>query len=248
MRTAGTGSTDRRPRHSRFPSRVPPLSAFASDLDRTLVRVGDRPSPRARAALRRAQELGLRTVLVSGRRAPDLLPYVRGLRYLDAVVAENGAIVEAPLGSSPRVYGRRVASRVRDRVAKLPDLGAESGEVVVSVPREEASRLRRALRGLPVVLVGNVGHVMALPVGITKGTGARRALAALRADGGRFAAIGDAENDLDLLRGAAFSGAVANAEPEVRAVADYVCRGRCDAGVLEFVLGPLSAYVGAGTR
>jgi hydroxymethylpyrimidine pyrophosphatase-like HAD family hydrolase len=234
-------------RHSRFARKVPRLSAFATDLDRTIVKVGDRPSLRARTALRRAQELGLQTLLISGRRYPDLLPYVRELRHLDGVVAENGAIVEAPLGSAPRVFGRDVGATIRARVARVPGLSAECGEVVVSVWNRDAARVRRAVVGLPVEIIGNVRKVMVLPRGVTKGTGTRRALRSLGHTNGGYAAIGDAENDLDLLERAAISGAVANAEPVVRRAVDYVSRRRYDAGVLEFVLGPVTAYVHAGS-
>jgi hydroxymethylpyrimidine pyrophosphatase-like HAD family hydrolase len=238
---------DARSRLSRFDAPVPRLDAFASDLDRTLVRVGEAPSEEARAALRRVQDLGLRTLLVSGRRRPDLDPFVRGLRYLDAVVAENGAIIEAPLGSPLRWEGRAVARAVRARVAADPRLEAEVGDVVVSVPRAATARLRHAVAGLPVDLITNVGHTMALPRGITKGSGTARALRQLGVRAGRYAAIGDAENDLALLERAALSGAVANAEPRVQRTVDYVCRRRFEAGVLEFVLGPLSASVLART-
>jgi|HubBroStandDraft_1064217.scaffolds.fasta_scaffold00528_25 hydroxymethylpyrimidine pyrophosphatase-like HAD family hydrolase len=238
-------SDHRRTRHIRFDRPVSPLAAFASDLDRTLVNVGDRPSGDARAALREAQALGLGTLLVSGRRYPDLMPYVRALRYVDGLVAENGAIVEAPLGSVPRVFGRAVGAAVRVRLAAVPGLEVEYGEVVASVLQRHAPQLRRAVKGLPVQLVGNVRHLMALPTGISKGSGTRRALVRLGYRAGRYAAIGDAENDLDLLSGAALAGAVANAEPEVRAAADYVCRGRYAAGVLEFIRGPVTERVRA---
>ncbi len=86
---------------------------------------------------------------------------------------------------------------------------------------------------------------MVLPRGVTKGAGVATALARLGVPAGEYAAIGDAENDLDLLRGAALAGAVGNAEPRVRAVADYVARGRYARGVLEFVRGPIARRVAA---
>jgi len=248
MSPSPDGQADRRTRHSRFDRTVSALGAFASDLDRTLVAVGDRPSGDARTALHEAQSMGLRTVLVSGRRYPDLLPYVRGLRYLDGLVAENGAIVEAPLGSAPHVFGRSVGAAVRVRLEGVRGLGAEYGEVVVSVLNRHGPQLRRAVSGLPVQLVGNVRHVMALPRGVTKGSGMRRAMALLGVRGRGCAAIGDAENDLDLLAGAALSGAVANAEPAVRAAVDYVCRERYGAGVLEFVRGPVTERLHPAAR
>ncbi|MGA8542136.1 MAG: HAD family hydrolase [Thermoplasmata archaeon] len=239
---------DRRPRHSRFPRSASRLRLFATDLDRTLLTPGERPSAAARAAVRGARELGLKTLLVSGRRYRELREYSHEFGEFDGIVAENGALIEAPLGTTPVVIGRRTGARVRDRLEADVSLPVEFGEVVASVPREMRPRLRRAVAGLPVDLVANVGHVMVLPHGVTKASGTRRALRQLRIPGAGYAAIGDAENDLDLLRGAVLSGAVANAVPEVRGAADYLCRAPSATGVLEFVVGPLTAAMAPGAN
>ena len=218
-------------------------AAFASDLDRTLIRPGRFPSPTARSALREARGIGLRVLLVSGRERTELEPYVRALGSLDGVVAENGAVVEAPLGSPPVVTGRRVAAAVRRRLAAHPELRAQIGQVMASVARRDGGRLRRLVAGLPVRLVANVDRLMVLPVGVDKRRGTRTALRRLGLAGAGYAAIGDAENDGPLLDGAALSGAVGNAERPLRRAADYVCRQRYERGVLEFVRGPLAEAV-----
>ena len=112
-------------------------------------------------------------------------------------------------------------------------------------PKEppEAVRAGRLVRDLPVDLVANVDRTMILPTGVTKASGMQLALRALRLRADRFAAIGDAENDLPLLRDAALSGAVRNAEPRVVAAADYVCQKTFGAGVEEFVRGPVAHYL-----
>ncbi len=221
------------------------LAGFASDLDRTLIRPNGGVTPTGRSALRAACALGLKTLLVSGRELRELRPFVRSLRFLDGVVAENGAIVEAPLGSTTAVRGRAVARAVRRRLASVPDLEIRAGEVVVSVPVGARRSVTGALRGLPVRLIANVDRLMVLPRGVDKGSGTRLALRRLGLGRSGYAAIGDAENDLALLRGARLSAAVRNAEPAVRAEADFRCRRRYDAGVLEFVRGPLSERAAA---
>jgi hydroxymethylpyrimidine pyrophosphatase-like HAD family hydrolase len=192
--------------------------------------------------------MGLRTLLVSGREYAKLQPYARRFGSLDALVAENGAVIEAPIGASPTILGRAGAKAITRRLREVPGLHPRFGEVVVSVPIRERSRLAAALRSLPVRILSNVDRVMALPVGINKADGTRRAMELLGLDRSAYAAIGDAENDLDLLRSAGLSGAVRNAEPTVRACVDYECRSPYAEGVLEFVRGPLATRRRDGPR
>jgi hydroxymethylpyrimidine pyrophosphatase-like HAD family hydrolase len=218
------------------------ISALATDLDRTLIRPGTRPGATAQRALQEAQELGLRTLLVSGRSYSALIPYARTLGHLDSIVAENGAVVEAPVGSRPTIFGARKMAEVRRRVGARPDLRAEFGVVIFSVPRSEGRRLRSLVSGLPVQVVANVGSLNIGPAGVSKRSGIRLALHRLGLARANYAAIGDAENDLEMLRDAELSGAVANAVPSVRVSVDYRCRARYARGVLEFVRGPVARY------
>jgi hydroxymethylpyrimidine pyrophosphatase-like HAD family hydrolase len=218
-----------------------PFATVVTDLDRTLLGPSGRATARARRALREIRALGFRALLVSGRTYADLTRYAPEFGEWDGLVAEDGAVVEAPIGQPPAVTGRRVAGVVRRRLGSNPRLHAEVGEVVASVPLQERRILARTLAGLPVELVANVDRLMILPTGVTKRSGVRMALRRMGLAGQGYAAIGDAENDLDLLQNADFSAAVANAIPTVRSAVDYLCRGSFDRGVLEFVEGPLRA-------
>lgn len=184
--------------------------------------------------------MGFRVLLVSGRPYSTLGVMAQKFGTLDGIVAENGAIVEAPLGTAPTVTGRRVARSVRARIRGQSRLHPDVGEIVISVPRSMRRRLEAAVAGLPVQLVPNVDRLMVVPDGVSKRSGMRTALRQLGIAHGRYAAIGDAENDVALLEGARLAGAVANAEPNVLAAVDYVCRERFERGVLEFVRGPLA--------
>jgi hydroxymethylpyrimidine pyrophosphatase-like HAD family hydrolase len=214
--------------------------ALGVDLDRTILREGRRIAPAAHTALREAHRMGLRTILVSGRLRPRLVELARELEDFDALVAENGAVVQSPMGASARIFGRRTASNVLRRLEAVPGLEVERGEVIVSAGLPEGRTLRTAVAGLPVGLVRNVDRWMVLPDGVNKASGMEAALRGLGLAGRPFAAIGDAENDLDLLRAASLSGAVANAEPAVLASVDFVCKRSFAGGVLEFVRGPVA--------
>jgi phosphoglycolate phosphatase len=225
--------------------RRPALVAFAVDLDRTLLPPGQ-PLPRsASALLATVQEMGLKVVLVSGREYDRLATFARKLRAVDALVAENGAVIEVPLGGKVTTVGSKSGARVRRRLGSARISGVATGDVVVSVPRAMWSRVEVLLEGFPVDLVPNADRVMVVPEGVTKASGMQRVLRALRLGSREYAAIGDGENDIGLLRAATLSAAVANAHPSVRSVVDYVCRGRFEAGVAEFVSGPLARRVSA---
>jgi hydroxymethylpyrimidine pyrophosphatase-like HAD family hydrolase len=233
-----------RRRHIRFPTVAHRPAVFATDLDRTLLRPGGAPTRAARTAIRAARALGLRTLLVSGRPHGELVRFADAFGGFDGLVAENGAVVEAPIGSRPLIAGARTAARVRRGLEGRSGLHCEFGEIVVSVPRRERRQLVRVVGSLPVRLVSNVDRVMVLPRGVSKWSGTRAAMRQLRLPGLRYAAIGDGENDLDLLRGSSLSGAVANATSQVRAIADYVSHAPFDRGVLEFVQRPLTVCLG----
>jgi HAD superfamily hydrolase (TIGR01484 family) len=65
------------------------LMVFALDYDGTIA-TGDRPDPEVRAAIEEVRRQGIVVVLVTGRRLDDLQRCASDLRFLDAVVAENG--------------------------------------------------------------------------------------------------------------------------------------------------------------
>lgn len=224
----------------------PSLMALAVDIDRTLLPPGRISLGPASKVLTTAHQMGLKVVLVSGREYPWLAALAAKLPFVDALVAENGAVVEAPVGGRVRVVGRATGSRVRRRLARSPWASAEYGEVVVSVPRSMGRKVGLLVRDLAVDLVPNADRVMVLPAGVTKASGMRVALRALHLGSHPFAAIGDGENDIPLLCEAALSGAVNNAHPRVAAIADYVCRAPFGDGVLEFVVGPLARYPSLG--
>jgi hydroxymethylpyrimidine pyrophosphatase-like HAD family hydrolase len=222
------------------------LVAVAIDLDRTLLPPDGTAVRGASIVLSRVQRMGLRVVLVSGREHSVLGSFSGRLKHVDALVAENGAVVEAPLGGRVRVVGRSTGVQVRQRLTRAGWAEVDFGEVVASVPRAMRSKVVAILNGLRVDLVPNVDRVMVLPKGVSKATGMQLALAALDLPARPFAAIGDGENDLSLLRTATLSAAVRNAQPRVLESVDYVCRASFGEGVAEFVRGPLLRALRAG--
>jgi hypothetical protein len=88
---------------------------------------------------------------------------------------------------------------------------------------------------LPLVLIFNRGRVMTAPQGVSKATGLRVALETLRLSARNAVAIGDAENDHELLRLAEVGVAVEWGSKALHATADVVLSGGGPPAVADYV-------------
>lgn len=202
--------------------------ALAVDYDRTLTDESFVPSAEVLECLERARE-EMEVIIASGRE----LRFFResGLLGLgDALVLENGAVVYVGGGTFVQ---NGPTGEIRDRLDRK-GIPFSSGEVIVSVKRIHETEARDALEGLDLSLECNRDSLMILPKGVDKGSGVLRAIDAMGAYQ-ILACIGDGENDLSLFRVADIKGAVANAVPELKTEADYVCKNPYGRGVMEFI-------------
>ncbi|MFC5910376.1 HAD family hydrolase [Streptacidiphilus monticola] len=87
---------------------------------------------------------------------------------------------------------------------------------------ELADAARQATGGLVDVVVSGAGFVEILPVGLTKAAGLRLAASRLGLSARRAIAFGDMPNDVPMFRWAGHGVAMADAHPELKAVADEV--------------------------
>lgn len=196
------------------------VGCIASDLDRTLTGGDLVLDPAALERIRELRRRGLRVVVATGRRFDD--PRVEALlSELDAVVAENGAVVHHAEDGALVVMHADFAERARAALGPLADRFAW-GHVVGSGPRElsgDASALLAA-RKVEHAVEYNVDEVMLLPPGVDKATGAAACVARWGLRSADVWAIGDGENDVALLRWAGVGAAPANASPSAQAAAD----------------------------
>ncbi|HEX2022821.1 MAG TPA: HAD hydrolase family protein, partial [Candidatus Thermoplasmatota archaeon] len=194
------------------------IEGLAVDYDRTLTDPDLRDVPEARAALEAARRAGCRIVVVSGRDLAHLEARFGDLA--DAIVAENGCVLRA-LGEVREVVPPR-----GDLRAALSPVGVpvDYGRVIASADARQERVLMEALEaaGAVRIPVRNRDRVMFLPPGVDKAAGFLAACRALGVSPRRFAAAGDGENDVPLLRAAGYRIAVANAVPDVKAIADHV--------------------------
>jgi len=211
--------------------RVLPFRALACDYDGTLA-TQDTIAASTLEALQRARAAGIRLVLVTGRILLELARVCERLDVFDAVVAENGAVLYFPADSAVRDEGPAPSLRLLwalDR-RQVPFRG---GRVIVATTHDHRDAVLGALAEAEVALtlVENRGALMLLPAGISKGTGLMIALFGLGVSAADVLAIGDAENDFDLLDACGWSACPENALPRVKARVDWILPGADGEGV-----------------
>jgi hydroxymethylpyrimidine pyrophosphatase-like HAD family hydrolase len=207
------------------------LTVVATDLDGTLARQG-MVDPATWQALHEAKAAGLRLVLVTGRALHTFTPTDAYAEAFDAIVAENGAVVYFPRRDIVVIPFGQLDSQLIAAFERR-SIPFERGLAIIAthVPHDVAVLdVIRSLSG-GVTVEYNRGAVMVLPAGATKGTGLQYALREMGYSPRNAIAIGDAENDRSLFEVAEIAVAVANATPEVQALADRVLSEADGAGV-----------------
>ncbi len=211
------------------------LSVIAVDYDGTIAH-DDRPAPAVLDAIAFARSRGITVLIVTGRILSELRRVAGPLGFVDGVVAENGAVIHLP-GSG---YTTTLAPPVsQDFVARLEAKGVafQAGQCLVDAGTGSARLMLEAIQEieLPLVLIFNRGQVMALAQGVSKATGLAAAPNMLRVSPGNALAIGDAENDHELLRLAEVGAAVEWGSASLQAAADVVVRGQGPEAVGAFI-------------
>jgi hydroxymethylpyrimidine pyrophosphatase-like HAD family hydrolase len=211
------------------------LSVFALDYDGTIAQ-RDVLEPVVRDAIAAARSSGIVVLLVTGRTISELRRVAGDLHFVDGIVAENGAVIHFPQSAHTTVLGPPVPPQLPAELGRR-GIVFQSGQCLVDADANEASKLLDVIRTLevPIVLNFNGGRVMASPQGVSKATGLKAALDTLRLSPRNTLAIGDRENDHELLRLAEVGVAVEWGSPGLRAVADIVLPGTGPPAVAQYL-------------
>lgn len=212
------------------------IVAIASDYDGT-IGGDDGVAASTIAALARYRASGRKLILVTGRPLGELKQVLPELKLFDIAVIENGGVLYFPGNDTFRALA---AAPSQAFVARLREGGVGElavGETVVATHADHYETIAATIRdmSLDLEMILNTDALMVLPPGVHKASGLAAALAELSIDASRVAAIGDAENDVIFLKQCGYAVAVANALPEVKAIAHHVTRGVRGAGVEELV-------------
>ena len=211
------------------------LLTLALDYDGTIA-TSDRLEPRMREAIAAARRRGITVLIATGRILAELRNAAGELHFVDGVVAENGAVLHLPESGHTVILAPPVPPAF---VAELERVGVtfRVGESLVDAAAADAPAILEIIRRLelPLVLIFNKGRVMTLPQGVSKGTGLHAALDTLRLSARSTLAIGDAENDHELLRLAEIGAAVPWGSPALRAAADVVIDDDGADGIADYI-------------
>lgn len=211
------------------------FGVLALDYDGTIARDGVL-DPMVRAAIAAARGHGIQVVIVTGRTLADLRKVAGDLGFVDAVVAENGAVLAFPNGYT-RLIGSPPPHAFLDQLTRR-GVEFQTGQCVVELDAAAAPQVLDAIRDLelPLVQLFNRGRLMVLPQGISKSVGLTQALSILRRSVHNAIAIGDAENDHDMLAACEIGVAVSWGSPALQRVADQVLVGDGPADVAPYIL------------
>jgi hypothetical protein len=210
-------------------------SILATDYDGTIAHNGIVAESTV-AVLRKAQEAGLRLILVTGRELPDVLHIFAHCDLFDRIVAENGALLHDPRTGISQVLAPPPPPLLLDALSrKRVPVSVGRSVIATVVPHEHAMLEAIHQLGLEWHIIFNKESVMALPSSVTKASGLTTALKELGVSASQVAGVGDAENDQAFLQICGLSAAVANAVPALKAIADVVTSGADGAGVTELI-------------
>jgi len=207
------------------------FSVLALDYDGTIA-IDGALDPEVRRAIADVRRLGITVVIVTGRRLNDLRDRVGDLRLVDAIVAENGAVIAFPATGRTSDLASPAPAALVDHLRRH-GIDIAVGASIVEADAGAAGAVLGAIRALqlPHVMVFNRGRLMVLPSGINKTSGLREVLRTLRLSTHNAIAIGDAENDHDLLYACELGIAVGWGSAALKAAADDVLEGAGPAAV-----------------
>ena len=191
------------------------LSVVALDYDGTVAR-DDVLDPSVRDAIAAARTQGIVVLLVTGRILDELRRVAGDLHFVDGVVAENGAVIHFPDSGRTSALAPPLPETFMPNcaVAECPLPLASAW----STPTPTRRRACSTSFGPSSCLWCSSSTVARddAPQGVSKATGLHVALETLRLSARNTVAIGDAENDHELLRLAEVGVAVPGAARHCR--------------------------------
>ncbi len=216
----------------------------AVDIDGTLTFRDRKLDIAAVGALRKAESLGLPVVLATG----NVLAFAETAATLlgasGPLIAEDGGIVFDPSSKREHMLGDRV-----DADRGLAALEREFGpleQTRSSAARLTGLTLKRAIKaeaaeelfrreGLDLAAVDSGFAIHLRSPNVNKGNALRKVASLLKVSLVEVAAVGDGPNDIEMLKVAGLSFAVANSDEAVKRVCTYVTKEPHGKGVVEAI-------------
>ncbi len=215
------------------------------DIDGTLTNSKKEITPRTRAALKKAQEKGVKIVLASGRPTYGIMPVAKQLEleeyggYILSVITpkkdDQYVELESRINKMEVREVEDFKSFVNFPVTKC--LMVEDGEYLAEVEKKVKARLGDMLS----VLRSEPFFLEIMPKNIDKAYSLGKLLEHLEMEREQMIACGDGFNDRSMIEFAGLGVAMANAQEPVKAAADHVTVSNDEDGVAvvveRFILG-----------
>ena len=210
--------------------------AIATDYDGTLASDG-RVDDATWAAIATFRERGGNVLLVTGREFEDLKQVCPQLEQFDAVIAENGGLLYWPRTDTLELQGALPPPEFLQRLSQAGVESIQTGRVMVATWQPHGAVVKQAIADMQLnyQVILNKKAVMVLPAGVDKASTLIKALTVLQIPPNITVGIGDAENDMALLKCCGLGVAVDNALPALKAIADYTTAGDRGRGVQELI-------------
>jgi phosphoglycolate phosphatase (TIGR01487 family) len=197
------------------------------------------------ACIRDLVERGVEVVLASGNTACFLDALARVVGTSGTIIAENGGVYRIGFAGDLHVEGNRSTATAAYRVLEehfrrkrvtLEPYGEQYRFSDVAFARTvKPEEVREVMRNLGVKVLDTGFAIHLQEKGISKGLTLRRLAADMGIPVEEFLAVGDSENDLEMIEAAGVGVAVANARGEVKAASDYVTEKGDGEGFVEAV-------------
>ncbi|MGC8585455.1 MAG: phosphoglycolate phosphatase [Thermoplasmata archaeon] len=214
------------------------IKAIATDIDGTLTNKRREIPLATISALRKAEKKGIKVMLVSG----NTLPVALGIKIMiglsGPVIGENGGILFYN-NSIYKYFDKEDIEIEFERFKKLnPDVKRIYTDrwretSIAVVPEYDVRKVRDYFvpLGFRVEYTGYGIHIAHSEQ--NKYFGVRKASEILGLDCSEILAIGDSENDVEMVKNCGFGVAVNNAIDELKGVSKYVSRKNYGYGVVE---------------
>ncbi len=210
--------------------------AVAIDIDGTITYANRAINCKAVEALRK---LKIPVVLATGNISCYARTAAKLIGVSDIVICENGGVVRFSYDGDDVVLGDIVKClRAVELLKKHFDvelLDAEYRKSEVCLRRnfdiEEGRGIIKEIEGVKLIDSGFAYHIV--DANVSKGKALRYIAEKIGLDVKDFLAIGDSENDIELLKTAGFGVAVANADTKLKDAADLVTSKNDGEGVIE---------------
>jgi hypothetical protein len=233
------------------------LKALLTDIDGTITDSSRRLNTGAIEVIRTLVDQGVEVVLASGNTSCFMDALCKMIGTQGTFIAENGGVFRVGYTGTLRIKGDQTLCRKALEIVQ--DYYRDQGkELVLFSPTYRFADLAFARTVDPdevkkilmtsTVKVIDTGYAIHLQSpGIDKGTALEALAKEMNMAPSDFIAIGDSLNDIQMLKNAGIGVTVANAHPDVKAVAEFVAEKEYGNGFVEIIT-KYSSYFRARKR